>query len=285
MLVGLIRFGCVIFIASLLINREILQTYIDQVYSEIYDNKFFKSVYFETIWVTMCYAVLVIIPFTMDKFVCFDKYKCEPNIKWQSTTIVQIIIELIQYISPLMVLDTFLVKQYNNVDYSVIKEHKSSWIQKIRPLPLQAPTVTEILVQLLGAFVIYDVLFYVVHRTLHSNHWLYVNIHKVHHEHGSLHTRITNQLHVVERIILILSANQALKIMYAHPLTRAIFVPLFVLWLIDNHSGYSSNISLDKIVPFGLVAGPETHHEHHEKGSQNYQPFFTYIDTIGKRNR
>jgi cholesterol 25-hydroxylase len=196
-----------------------------------------------------------------------------------------IIFEGLKYAMPLMVLDTFMVKKYCQISWEDWSIQRRNWIQYNRLLPVDPPTVFQILWHLVVSFILYDIFFYAVHLIVHKNLWLYKNVHAVHHEHVVMHSRITNQLNVAEQIILVLSANQALRIIDAHPLTRAFFVPLFLGWLVENHCGYDFPWTLDKIIPFKLVGGSRYHYDHHMKGNRNYQPFFTYIDNMFHRKK
>ena len=257
-----------------------VQYAVDTIYSYLVSTWVYNSVYFETWWATLVYAFLLAFPYVMDKTRGFNKYKIEPKVKWDSAGLKKILIEGVLYCTPLMTLDTFMVKRYKAVginpsEWSTRGQH---WIQETRALPATPPTVLQITIQLLLSFLLYDAIFYIIHFILHKNYWLYKHIHADHHIHDRVFSRVTNQLTVPERIALVLSANQALKTFNSHPMTRTIFVPLFIGWLIENHCGYDLPWTLDKVVPFGLVGGSPAHYKHHAVGTRNYEPFFTYID-------
>lgn len=72
----------------------------------------------------------------------------------------------------------------------------------------------DVVLQVFGSVLIYDVLFFFIHLVLHKYRPLYSLFHKRHHDHDIMHAHVTNQLSVGERIMLILAANQALKILY-----------------------------------------------------------------------
>lgn len=119
-----------------------------------------------------------------------------------------------------------------------------------------------------------------MHRLLHSNATLYEWVHARHHTHDVVCSRVTNRLSIVERLVQVLSANFALKIVHAHPLTRTLFVPVFVVWLVGNHSGYDLPWALDKVLPSGVMISSTEHYRHHVSGTRSYQPFFSYIDNF-----
>ncbi len=257
---------------------DTLQKGVDSLYSYLHQTWVFNSVYFETWWTTLCYPVILAFPRAMAEIRYFDQYKLDKDLKWQTVRWPVLLWEGIEYSTPLLILDTIIVKKYSGVDPLEWNTRKADWIQRTRALPAHPPTVAQILVQLVGSFVIYDLLFFLVHYAGHKNLWLYRHFHASHHDHDQIHSRVTNQLAVPERIALVLCANNALKIMGSHVLTRMLFVPLFLAWLTENHCGYSFPWTLDKVVPFGLVGGSPAHYQHHCQGERNYQPFFTYID-------
>lgn len=173
-----------------------------------------------------------------------------------------------------------MVKRYNGVSPEVISEKRHYWIQQTRALPDYCPTIYEIIWDLTAALLIYDALFFVIHLLLHRNVHFYEWFHKEHHMHDRLHARVTHQLTVTERVGLVLTANFALKLVHAHPLTRILYVPVFLWLLIENHAGYDLPWSVDKWIWIPRMGGPRHHYQHHMRGSGNYQPFFTYLDTI-----
>ena len=246
---------------------------------------FFNSVYFETWFTIVVYGVLLPFPYLMSKLPVFDRYKIDPNIHWQGAGIKRQLCEIVEYAVPLNLMDTFMVKKYTNcgINPDEWDLRRADWIQHTRALPEQPPTIIQIGYQLLFAFILYDIIFFCVHYMAHKNAWLYKNVHSLHHNHDVVFSRVTNQLTICERILLVLSANFSLRLVHSHPLTRAIFIPLFVGWLIENHLGYDLPITLDKVIPGGLVGGASRHYAHHVHGNRFYQPFFTYIDAYLNR--
>ena len=260
------------------IRHEALQGYTDWCWSYLCSTWLYNSVYFETWWATVCYGLILAVPYLVDKISIFHRYKIDPSLKWQSAGIKKIALEAVEYCAPLMLLDTFTIKKYYNVDPVEWSLRRQTWVQHTRALPVAPPTVFQIVYQLLLSFIIYDLIFFIVHYALHKNLWLYKTVHASHHEHSLVHSRVTNQLSVAERITLVLSANEALKLVRSHPLTRTLFVPIFIGMLVENHCGYDLPFTLDKVIPFNLFGGAAQHYKHHVHSSRNYQPFFTYID-------
>ena len=208
-----------------------------------------------------------------------NRYKIDPKTPgWLKVTATMVIHETIHYATPFLLLDFTTVKKYPGVDPTEWAMRRSSFIQTTRALPLEAPSIFTIIHQLVGAFILFDIFFCCLHYTLHRNAWLYKTIHAHHHDHNPMTAKVVNQLSLVEEILQILAANEALKLLSAHPLTRTIFVPLFLTALTENHCGYDLPWSWDKIVPFGILGGARAHWEHHERGARHYAPFSTFID-------
>lgn len=259
--------------------KEFSEKLIDKLWMLCLSSKIFNMVYFETFWVTVVYGVILQVPKIATCFKVLDRYKIsKEKVQWDHRGFFRAISEIFWYVFPLMVLDTFMVKKYKGTDPEAIRIRKLDWIQKTRPLPIIPPTPYEIIFQVTSAFVIYDAFFYALHVTLHKNMWLYKNLHAHHHQHLKFSSKVTNQLTILERVLLILSANEALKLVSAHPLSRTFFVPLLIYSLIENHSGYDFPFTLDKLLPFSIYGGSRAHYNHHLHGNKNYEPFFTYLD-------
>ena len=178
------------------------------------------------------------------------------------------------------------VCRYAGVDPAEWTVRRRDWLQVTRSLPPTPPSLAQVAWQLVASLLIYDAIFYVVHRLLHSNATLYERVHAPHHTHDVVCSRVTNRLSVIERLLLVLSANFALKLVRAHPLTRAVFVPVFVCWLVGNHCGYDLPWSLDKVLPPNVMLSSAEHYRHHVSGTRSYQPFFSYIDNfMAKRDK
>ncbi|ELU05216.1 hypothetical protein CAPTEDRAFT_135268 [Capitella teleta] len=198
--------------------------------------------------------------------------------QWVDAGVKGILIETLEYCAPLLIADSLKAKSYPGVDPQDFADKSGGWWQVERALPKEAPSLAQVAYQLIGAFVLFDAGFHHIHFMLHKNQWLYKHLHAYHHDHEHVHARVTNQLHVLERLGHIVAANYALKAMGAHPFTRTLFVPLFVGWLMYNHCGYEFPWMLEFVVPWGIVSGSRQHRDHHVYGGGNYQPFFTYID-------
>ncbi|XP_064626325.1 cholesterol 25-hydroxylase-like [Lineus longissimus] len=275
--------GC--WIASFLIyalRRDLVQYWVERSWEYLYSSWLFNCVYFETWWTTLIYTFNLAFARFFAEVRYFDRFKINPSAKCLETDIWRMLLEAVEYCTPLMLLDTFMVKKYKGVgiDPKIWAEKRQSIVQESRVLPRDPPQVEAIVCHIILAVLIYDAIFYVIHFLIHRNMWLYKWVHAAHHTHGVLNTRITNLLSVPERIILVLSANEALKTVSAHPLTRFLFVPVFVGLLCENHCGYDFPWSYDKLLPKGVAGGAYLHYKHHMNGCRHYQPFLTYLDEL-----
>jgi len=280
-LISVLRAVIVLLIGISIYHLNTLQYYVNKLWAWLLMSPAYNSCYFETWFATICYTIIIpVYPFAVHYIKAFDRYKINPSVTYIHTTVFIMIKDAILYMLPLMLLDTFIVKKYAGVNPSVWEENRKYFIQTTRGLPFDPPTVGQLVLHLIASIIVYDALFFFIHFILHKNMWLYKHIHSYHHKHDVMHAHLTNQLTVTERIMLILSANVALKCFNSHPLTRTVFVPVFILMLVDNHTGYDLPFGLHRIIPFNLMGGPAAHHAHHLSGAQHYQPFLTYLDKL-----
>lgn len=90
---------------------------------------------------------------------------------------------------------------------------------------------------------------------------------------------MTNHLSVCERTGLVLLANECLKLLQAHPLSRTLFVFVFIFLLMDGHSGIDMPLGYHHIT-FGVFGGPLAHYTHHVHHDAHYAPFTTLLDPL-----
>ena len=262
-----------------------LQLWTDTAWVALRRSPIFYSVYFET-FLAVVYGSAVMTFFILLSYLpCLDRFKLEEACHESSKRVVEDRPQLhstirlaLEYSLPLVFLDTFTRKQYVGVPlHELHSQPLIGWQQK-RILPLEAPAIGKVCLHLFLALVIYDFLFCAVHLLLHKSRWLYKTVHKKHHTHTVIDARVTNKLHILERVALVLSANQSLKWVGAHPLTRFLFVLIFLFLLIENHAGFDFPFSISKLVPYQLMGGAKRHHMHHRHPNRYFQPLFTYLD-------
>lgn len=265
-----------------------LQACVDLWWETLRHHSWFCSVYFETIYTTIIYTIILIAFALLRTIPALDKYQIDSSTRMPVQGRLYTF-QLIFYVIPLLLLDTFTIKRYGNMpirndgQFFLFFQWTTS-VQHVRDLPMDAPNVGCMLVQIIAAIFVYDVLFSVLHFLLHRISWLYRSVHRVHHSHShGLTPDYTAHLHAIENIALVLTANISLKLVQAHPLTRAVYVPCLLFMLIDNHSGYDFPWNYDKWIPGHLLGGSRMHYLHHVTGRAHYQPFFHYLDSLYRR--
>eukprot|EP00040_Diaphanoeca_grandis_P043620 m.9824 g.9824 ORF g.9824 m.9824 type:complete len:333 (+) comp7961_c0_seq1:298-1296(+) len=167
---------------------------------------------------------------------------------------------LIAYIGPLIIVD----KMYPR-----------------RILPSEPPSTERFLGEIVLLLVIYDALFFVVHRTLHKFPLLYRFVHKKHHTNSNA-TRAndTVRLTFIEEFLDVACSIVGVNVIKAHPLSRVVYNIIIVSLLVELHCGWDFSWMLHNIVPFNLMGGPRRHDAHHANGRHYFQKFFTYLDDI-----
>lgn len=295
-----------LFLLLSIIWRVHVQLEVELVWSRLFASSWYRSVYFETAQVVVFYIVLNYgfyaalycwpatwkyrldslrygKPFrgsiSASSLLLPDGWKAELSCGEKIWLLRTPFIHAVTYMGPLVLLDSFTRKKYVGVDMDIWNSlPQNGSLQTFRLLPAQAPNFHIMALQVFCALVLYDLFFFFFHYALHSNALLYRLVHGKHHLHTSLVANHTDRLHIVERLAIVLGANEVLKILSAHPLTRTVFVFTFVFLLVDSHSGFDFPLNYDKIFPF--MGGSKHHYSHHMGGSKlhNLAPFFVWTD-------
>mmetsp|Transcript_49432 Transcript_49432/g.128948 ORF Transcript_49432/g.128948 Transcript_49432/m.128948 type:complete len:328 (+) Transcript_49432:141-1124(+) len=147
----------------------------------------------------------------------------------------------------------------------------------------------------MGLAVYWDLHFFIAHKTVHENPWLYKKVHKLHHSHKQPGVfsayYVTYQSHILtEQSVILLAA--------AVGLPRDVFT--WTIWwgtlgTYVEHCGHDVHDIMLSPLPFtfgqlstllspwSLILGGEStaHHDwHHEKFLANYALSFTYLDKL-----
>lgn len=297
--------------ATAILAPEIWRPTLTFVWDTLRASRIYQWSTFETLWTVFCYAATEV-PIT----VAFMKHP-EWRLAHQGQSREQSPpkpkgmrrpsrrgYEALTYVAPLMALDLLMIKKFadvpledmlrsGNYDPSLVSgNHKTTFLvpslhnfsltsplQTTRALPLEAPTSRRLAIELIVSFVLYDALFFAFHLAMHIlpilRTW-----HRPHHSHGEIHPQVTNQLHIFERLGLVLLANFSLNIIGSHVLTRTLFVPVFVWLLVEIHSGLDLPWAYDRILPPGWGGGAKKHALHHSNGEGGLEPYFNWCDAI-----
>ena len=308
---------------------DALQPALSRLYSSLYNSSFYQLSSFETIETVLFYALIELsftYKFAHSPSLRLDQRNGPTSSNSSSTDLPKMIrpqhrkLEILTYIAPLLAMDLTMIKKFNGVSVSAIRQSgnypafpedymysndtsscgkrvsthfllptlhnftMASPLQTRRALPIQAPTARELVAQLMLAFALYDALFFLFHLSLHRIPALRA-LHIPHHKHKEIHPQVTNKLSVFERLGLVLLANFSLNIIGSHVLTRTLFVPIFVWLLVEIHSGLDLPWGYEKIMPAGLGLGAKEHARHHREGEFGHSahaPFFAWNDRILK---
>lgn len=180
----------------------------------------------------------------MYKWSSLNRFRIDPASRMTKPSKAQMAAIIVTYMLPLLALDLVTVKRYHGA--FVAPEDLEAWPVLERKLPHDSPGIRRIVFDLAGSLFIYDIIFALQHYALHRSAYLYKILHCTHHEHAAIDVSITTKMEVIERVMIVLSANESLKLFKAHPLTRSLFVFVFVFLFIENHSGFDFPLNYDK---------------------------------------
>ncbi|KAF1832027.1 hypothetical protein BDW02DRAFT_571446 [Decorospora gaudefroyi] len=298
---------------------ELYQPLLTPLWQWLSQNSVYRLSTFETLWTVFLYAAIevsmtvVFMRHPAWRFAVQDSKKQEdsarkphgmrrPSRRWR---------EAITYMTPLLLMDLTMIKKFADVPLTAMlasgNYHEaaaalaantttptyhstflvptlhnmtlSSPLQTQRALPELPPTSRRTALELVASFFLYDALFFLFHFSLHVlpvvKRW-----HAPHHRHAEIHPQITNQLHILERLGLVLLANFSLNIIGSHVFTRTLFVPIFVWLLVELHSGLDLPWGYEKVLPKGWGGGARKHSLHHARGAGGYEPYFTWWDNL-----
>eukprot|EP00600_Ochromonadales_sp_CCMP1393_P008604 CAMPEP_0174963306 /NCGR_PEP_ID=MMETSP0004_2-20121128/5257_1 /TAXON_ID=420556 /ORGANISM="Ochromonas sp., Strain CCMP1393" /LENGTH=422 /DNA_ID=CAMNT_0016211917 /DNA_START=8 /DNA_END=1276 /DNA_ORIENTATION=+ len=148
-------------------------------------------------------------------------------------------------------------------------------------LSMPAPSFLTLVGQICGGLFFYDLFFFFGHWLMHQSHRLhpslYVFLHGKHHMNRDVRASDTVRLTVTEEVVDVTCSIAALRLMRAHPLSRALYNVLITFWLVELHCGYDMPWSPQNLAP-SLCAGSKRHHHHHKHNQLYYQKFFRYLD-------
>ncbi|KAF2453313.1 hypothetical protein BDY21DRAFT_356309 [Lineolata rhizophorae] len=314
-----VRVGLAFLLVTSILVPSIYQPTLDIIWNGLRYSTVYRWSSFETLWTVFCYAAIEL-PITVvfmnhpqwriikdhEKAGGSQPKRTKPRGMRRPALRGP---EIATYIAPLLLMDLTMIKKFADVPLeamlasgnydsamvanSTVSRHRSTFLvpslhnftlssplQTRRALPEVAPTSRRLALELLISFFIYDAMFFLFHFALHTIP-LFRRFHAPHHRHDAqLNPQVTNQLHVAERLGLVLLANFSLNIIGSHVLTRTLFVPVFVWLLVEIHSGLDLPWAYDKIMPEGWGGGARKHLKHHRTGEGGYEPFFTWWDGL-----
>eukprot|EP00659_Diplonema_papillatum_P009685 gene9685-15042_t len=148
-------------------------------------------------------------------------------------------------------------------------------------LPEKAPTFLQFCGEVAACLVIGDLLIYWEHRFMHYVPYLRNHVHNVHHAYSACFSWAGGWVHPVEDLIVV--AAQAVPAYFCHPMCRWAFAILWVVLLIDEHSGHDVWWSPYNWLIVGHRShggGADPHDIHHYIPTKNYAFVFCFWDRI-----
>jgi len=119
--------------------------------------------------------------------------------------------------------------------------------------------------------VIFSLSFYLTHRTLHEVNWLYVNVHKIHHQFHETVGFAGQYAHIVEEATSAFHVTIAAFLVRPNFITWMAFFGVVVFEVVDAHSGYEVPwrwiYPWSNVYPWGSGARIHDYHHSHNKGS------------------
>ncbi|XP_072882902.1 cholesterol 25-hydroxylase-like protein [Hemitrygon akajei] len=205
----------------------------------------------------------VVLDFLAPRVAFLQKYKIQaqnnPNVKMMANCLAQTLYNHILYIFPLSV---------------------AHWYWRPVDLPLAAPELPKVLLDVAACLLIFDFQYFVWHLLHHKVPWLYRTFHKVHHKYTATFALTTDHSGAWETLSLGFFAALNPAILNCHPLTSYLFFIVNIWLSVEDHSGYDFPWSTHRLVPFGLYGGAPHHDLHHMKFKTNYAPYFTHWDRL-----
>jgi len=170
----------------------------------------------------------------------------------------------------------------------VILNAASSYYWNIHiELPRQAPSMFSFISHFAICLLVGDFLIYCEHRVMHMVPYLRNNVHSIHHKYTAVFSWAGGVVHPVEDLVVI--CCQCVTPMFfldVHPLTFWVFIMVWVICLVDQHSGHDVSWSLFRVLPWTghplspTGGGGAPHDVHHYNVSKNFGFVFVIWDRI-----
>eukprot|EP00742_Colponemidia_sp_Colp-10_P003250 GILJ01003460.1.p1 GENE.GILJ01003460.1~~GILJ01003460.1.p1 ORF type:complete len:255 (-),score=20.97 GILJ01003460.1:164-928(-) len=140
------------------------------------------------------------------------------------------------------------------------------------------PSWWTILLQFVVCVYVEDFTFYWMHRTLHTNKFLFKHIHSHHHQFQVPWAVTGNYMHCVEFLLIATGVFLPALLIGSHVVVMYLFI-IFRQWTAANeHCGYELPFSPNFLFPF--YEGTCFHDFHHSRVSGNYAAFTGLWDRV-----
>lgn len=140
-------------------------------------------------------------------------------------------------------------------------------------LPQEAPRIFVLLEQILVCFIVGDFNIYWEHRIMHDVPFLRNNIHSWHHAYKCPFSWAGGIVHPLEDLMVVLCQLSWPFLMGYHPLSYWVFFFIWVIFLVEEHSGHDVQWAPYNWMPFTrapMGGGSSPHDIHHYKVTRNF---------------
>jgi len=121
---------------------------------------------------------------------------------------------------------------------------------------------------------------YWAHRFFHANAFWRNNIHYAHHQYTTVFSWAGGYVHPVETLVTVLCQVAYPCLSNNHPLSFWTFIVIWVILLIEEHSGHSVWWSPHRFMP-AVMGGGASHDSHHSLNTtKNFSFVFSIWDTL-----
>jgi sterol desaturase/sphingolipid hydroxylase (fatty acid hydroxylase superfamily) len=140
-------------------------------------------------------------------------------------------------------------------------------------LPERAPRICIFAEEVLICFIVGDFFIYAEHRLMHAVPFLRKHIHSWHHSYHTPFSWAGGVVHPLEDAIVILCQMTTPLVLGYHPLSVWVFIFIWVVLLVEEHSGHDVSWAPYNWMPFAscpMGGGGAPHDIHHYKVNKNY---------------
>ncbi|KAJ3113325.1 hypothetical protein HDU96_003536 [Phlyctochytrium bullatum] len=145
------------------------------------------------------------------------------------------------------------------------------------------PTLAEAGITLIMMALVDDLWFYINHRTLHTNKWLWENVHSLHHKMMNPTALSTNYLHPLEMLLVSIGTLAATAVVRPHYVPFIFFIFVRTAEDVGNHSGWDFPFMPSRWIPGHVTARfHDTHHalSNYQGKAKNLATTFTFWDKM-----
>lgn len=201
---------------------------------------------------------------------CIEKYRINKKWLWETMTPIAYYKKIIGTLFQVILINILIV-----IPLTLISFDESKHGYKVDPdmVPVWYISFFQIMI----ALIMYDFLFFAIHKMLHTKHLYW--IHKMHHEYyntviwSDAHTGLLEVLFVAIFPYMIIGL-----VIDLHLYTQCMLIIVSISLGISQHSGYNLPYSPFHLIPLCNTYG--AHVLHHRFTNVNYAPYWSFWDRV-----